>query len=86
MIELVYGLKTRCIEAYMRRHGILIWRQCFEPEIRIVASVSDEGIIVCADHLGVPERLESFAVEVAESRELGCADEGGDVVDCHIEC
>ena len=70
----------------MRWHGILVWGQRFEPEIGVVASVSDEGVIICADHLGVPERFKSFAVEGAESRELGCGDEEEDVVDCHVEC
>lgn len=68
----------------MGRYRILVRRQRLEPEIRVVASVADESVVRCADHLGVAEWFEGFAVEGAESGELGCGAEEEDVVDSHF--
>jgi hypothetical protein len=47
----------------VRWHWLLVRRQCSEPEVRVVASVANEGLIVSADQLGVSKGFENCAVK-----------------------
>lgn len=54
----------------MNRHSLFSLWQRLQPEIRVVASESDERAVGDADKLLVPNRGEDLAIETAQGRHV----------------
>lgn len=76
---------TRCIKCYVSSQGRLLGRQCFQPEIWVVTTITDQVAVIDPDQLTVTDRLEDGTIEGLQALCLGRRGPNKDMIDGHRE-